>query len=178
MREGTAATNFIDIALLTNNPDGEKRFLDSGSLHNRFGRWVADAAGIGLDDAPRERIAVGGLSGVETSIVRPWSFGFPADEKLQPAHPGEVVVEGPHRRLPIHRDGPDEQVGEPEALASGTSTLRPIVDAAPRAIGREQERQRRQRPSQARPVVARGTRQQLDTYRRRKCDLVRVEEPG
>lgn len=68
--------------------------LDSGSLPNRFGRWVADAAGIDLGDAARGRIAVGGLPTVETHVVRvqlrigdvtweasvafcePWPFGF------------------------------------------------------------------------------------------------------
>ena len=35
--------------------------IDSGALRNRFGSWVADAAGIVLDDAPAERLAVGGL---------------------------------------------------------------------------------------------------------------------
>ncbi len=68
--------------------------LDSGSLHNRFGRWVAEAAGIDLDTAPRDHIAVAGLARVETCTVRvqlrirdavweapvafcdPWPFGF------------------------------------------------------------------------------------------------------
>lgn len=35
--------------------------LDTGALHNRFGAWVAEAAGIDLDDADRERLAVGGF---------------------------------------------------------------------------------------------------------------------
>jgi hypothetical protein len=35
--------------------------LDTGSLHNRFGGWVAEAAGVELDDADEERIAVAGL---------------------------------------------------------------------------------------------------------------------
>lgn len=35
--------------------------LDTGALHNRFGRWLADAAGIDLSRAHTERIGVGGL---------------------------------------------------------------------------------------------------------------------
>jgi hypothetical protein len=34
--------------------------VDSGTLHNRFARWIADAAGISVDP-PSERIAVGGV---------------------------------------------------------------------------------------------------------------------
>jgi hypothetical protein len=39
----------------------QRCLIDSGALRNRFGLWVADAAGIALDDAPTERFAVGGL---------------------------------------------------------------------------------------------------------------------
>jgi hypothetical protein len=35
--------------------------VDSGSLRNRFARWLADAAGIPLDEAPEERVAIGGI---------------------------------------------------------------------------------------------------------------------
>jgi hypothetical protein len=35
--------------------------VDSGALRNRFGGWLADAAGIPLAGAPQERIAVGGV---------------------------------------------------------------------------------------------------------------------
>jgi len=35
--------------------------LDTGALHNRFGAWVADAAGIDLAGADEERIAIGGF---------------------------------------------------------------------------------------------------------------------
>lgn len=35
--------------------------LDTGALHNRFGHWVAEAAGIDLSTADKERIAVGGV---------------------------------------------------------------------------------------------------------------------
>jgi hypothetical protein len=35
--------------------------LDTGALHNRFGAWTADAAGIDLTGAEEERFAVGGF---------------------------------------------------------------------------------------------------------------------
>lgn len=35
--------------------------LDTGSLHNRFGAWVARAAGIDIANAPRETIVLGGV---------------------------------------------------------------------------------------------------------------------
>ena len=35
--------------------------LDTGALHNRFGAWVAEAAGIDLAEAEEERLAVGGF---------------------------------------------------------------------------------------------------------------------
>jgi hypothetical protein len=35
--------------------------LDTGALHNRFGGWVARAAGIDLTGAAEQRIAVGGF---------------------------------------------------------------------------------------------------------------------
>jgi len=35
--------------------------LDTGSLHNRFGAWVAEAAGVDLAAAPEERFGVGGF---------------------------------------------------------------------------------------------------------------------
>jgi hypothetical protein len=38
--------------------------LDTGALHNRFGAWAADAAGIDLTGANRERVAVGGFATV------------------------------------------------------------------------------------------------------------------
>jgi Aspartyl protease len=39
----------------------QRCLVDSGSLHNRFGSWVADSAGIHLGGAPRQRVAVGGV---------------------------------------------------------------------------------------------------------------------
>ncbi|CAN5834562.1 hypothetical protein BH23ACT1_BH23ACT1_04110 [soil metagenome] len=67
--------------------------LDTGSLHNRFGAFVARAAGIELADAPVEVIALGGFrtqarrASVELSIGEatwtapvwfcdPWPLGF------------------------------------------------------------------------------------------------------
>jgi hypothetical protein len=35
--------------------------VDTGALQNRFGAWVAEAAGIELVDRPTEMIAVGGI---------------------------------------------------------------------------------------------------------------------
>lgn len=35
--------------------------LDTGALHNRFGLWVAGAAGIDLAGADEERFAIGGF---------------------------------------------------------------------------------------------------------------------
>ncbi|HYU58226.1 MAG TPA: retropepsin-like aspartic protease [Actinomycetota bacterium] len=35
--------------------------LDTGALHNRFGAWVAEAAGIDLGGAEQQRLAVGGF---------------------------------------------------------------------------------------------------------------------
>lgn len=35
--------------------------LDTGALHNRFGSWVAEAAGIDLDAAHQDHFAVGGF---------------------------------------------------------------------------------------------------------------------
>jgi len=35
--------------------------VDTGALHNRFGAWVAEAAGIELVDTSTETIAVGGF---------------------------------------------------------------------------------------------------------------------
>lgn len=35
--------------------------LDTGALHNRFGAWVAEAAGVDLAGSEEERVAVGGF---------------------------------------------------------------------------------------------------------------------
>lgn len=35
--------------------------LDTGALHNRFGAWVAEAAGIDLGESEAEKLAVGGF---------------------------------------------------------------------------------------------------------------------
>jgi hypothetical protein len=35
--------------------------LDTGALRNVFGGWIAEAAGISLEEAPAERLAVGGV---------------------------------------------------------------------------------------------------------------------
>lgn len=36
--------------------------LDTGALHNRFGSWLAESAGIDLSGAREDEIAVGGIS--------------------------------------------------------------------------------------------------------------------
>jgi hypothetical protein len=35
--------------------------LDTGALHNRFGSWIAEAAGIDLRSSPGQSIALGGF---------------------------------------------------------------------------------------------------------------------
>lgn len=35
--------------------------LDTGALHNRFGAWTAEAAGLDLTGADHQRIAIGGF---------------------------------------------------------------------------------------------------------------------
>lgn len=35
--------------------------LDTGALHNRFGAWVAEAAGIDISESEEQRVAVGGF---------------------------------------------------------------------------------------------------------------------
>lgn len=45
--------------------------VDTGALHNRFGSWVAEAAGIELESSPFETIAVGGFHiAVREALVR------------------------------------------------------------------------------------------------------------
>lgn len=40
----------------------QRCLVDSGAVHNLFGAWIAEAAGIPLEDAPEQRIAVGGTT--------------------------------------------------------------------------------------------------------------------
>ena len=44
--------------------DGAPQYclVDTGSTTNRFGAWIADAAGVDLHGAPTETVAVGGLT--------------------------------------------------------------------------------------------------------------------
>ena len=49
----------VTVEGLTNSP--QLCLLDTGALHNRFGAWLADIAGIDLSDADQQRIAVGGV---------------------------------------------------------------------------------------------------------------------
>jgi len=67
--------------------------VDSGSLHNRFGAWVADLAGIDLHDAAEQTIGIGGVTikartvtatlqlaefrwEAPVSFCHPWPFDF------------------------------------------------------------------------------------------------------
>ena len=67
--------------------------VDTGSTHNRFGLWLADAVGIRLDDAPESRVGIGGVSTLArharvdltiagmrydapVSFCDPWPFAF------------------------------------------------------------------------------------------------------
>lgn len=67
--------------------------LDSGALHNRFGRWVAEMAGIDLAEAEGSEIGLGGFATtaltvpvelridsitwrVPVSFCEPWPLGF------------------------------------------------------------------------------------------------------
>lgn len=42
--------------------------VDTGSLHNRFARWVAEAAGIDLASAPEEVLQLGGVRTVARTV--------------------------------------------------------------------------------------------------------------
>jgi hypothetical protein len=67
--------------------------VDTGSVANRFGAWLADATGVDLGSAPETRVAVGGvitrarhgraaltIAGVRydapISFCDPWPFAF------------------------------------------------------------------------------------------------------
>jgi hypothetical protein len=67
--------------------------VDTGSTHNRFGAWLAEATGIDLTGAPETELAVGGMvtaarhsraaltiAGVRydapISFCEPWPFAF------------------------------------------------------------------------------------------------------
>lgn len=67
--------------------------LDTGAVGNRFGAWVAEAAGIELDTAPADRVLVAGLLTVgrvvpvtlrvdeyewttDVSFCEPWPWDF------------------------------------------------------------------------------------------------------
>jgi hypothetical protein len=67
--------------------------VDTGATTNRFGNWLADAAGIDLGGAPKERIVVGGVHSTAKharaaltiagrrydapiSFCDPWPFAF------------------------------------------------------------------------------------------------------
>ena len=67
--------------------------IDTGTVHNRFGAWIADEAGIDLTGVPTQRLGIGGIV-VEArtvavglrlqdfeweapvSFCSPWPFGY------------------------------------------------------------------------------------------------------
>ncbi|MBL8778911.1 MAG: hypothetical protein JNK12_23475 [Acidimicrobiales bacterium] len=50
----------LDVAVEHEDVVDVVALCDTGALHNRFGRWVADEAGLDLEDLRPEAIAVGG----------------------------------------------------------------------------------------------------------------------
>ncbi len=67
--------------------------LDTGALHNRFGGWLAEAAGIDLSAGRESKLAIGGIVAsareaqvqltvgdqtwqTEVWFCEPWPFGF------------------------------------------------------------------------------------------------------
>jgi hypothetical protein len=67
--------------------------VDTGSTTNRFGRWLADAVGIDLSDAPTDELVVGGITTMAqharvdltiaglrydapVTFCEPWPFAF------------------------------------------------------------------------------------------------------
>ncbi len=43
--------------------------VDSGSRHNRFGSWVAEACGVDLRGAPEEVIGIGGIRTLARTVT-------------------------------------------------------------------------------------------------------------
>ncbi len=81
----------VEVEGLTRAP--QLCLLDTGALHNRFGAWVAEAAGIDLTSSEEEQLAVGGFRTVARSasvqltlgdetweapvwFCDPWPLGF------------------------------------------------------------------------------------------------------
>ncbi len=62
--------------------------LDTGALHNRFGAWLAEAAGIDLAAAPEERIALGGfVSTARRATTRLSAGGLTWEAEVWFCHP-------------------------------------------------------------------------------------------
>lgn len=49
--------------------------VDTGALHNRFGRWVAEVLGVDLDAGERARIALGGVITDAVTVPIPLALG-------------------------------------------------------------------------------------------------------
>lgn len=49
--------------------------VDTGALHNRFGRWVAEALGVDLGAGERGRLALGGVVAEAVTVPMPLVLG-------------------------------------------------------------------------------------------------------
>jgi Aspartyl protease len=49
--------------------------IDTGSLHNRFGAWVADSAGIDRSGTPAESLGVGGRPTIARTVAVTLAIG-------------------------------------------------------------------------------------------------------
>lgn len=59
-RAETVARPLVDVYVAGIERTGLACLVDTGALRNRFGQWVADIAGLELDDAEVETFALGG----------------------------------------------------------------------------------------------------------------------
>lgn len=104
--------------------------VDSGSLHNRFGKWVADMAGIDLEGLPFESLGVGGRSVIartatvglrvgETrweapvSFCEPWPWDFHLAGQEGFLRWFRVVIDAAERRLELIPHDDSEKEGRP-----------------------------------------------------------------
>lgn len=97
-------------------------------------------------------------------------------DKAEAGHPSEVLVEGPQGRIPIRRDGGDEQVRDAESVAGVAGRVDPAVDALPCSRFGVEDGERRQYTPEAGAIGAGGSSENLDPHRRRQRHLVGIEE--